>query len=199
MLGRVAHSQNGTILRMTEVITGRPPLTFKRSPRGISYSARTAFFLTLILTTAMLLFTQGAAHSRTWYIKADGTGDAPTIQAGVDSAAVGDTVLVGAGTYTDTSHVHIGGELRAVNVWFDKDIYVMAEFQNASTVIDATNSDVAVFVVGVGSNASVVGFRVISDGEGAGCFHPALAPSKPSLIFTVGVRCEDSTPRISRE
>ncbi|HEU4364971.1 MAG TPA: right-handed parallel beta-helix repeat-containing protein [Candidatus Krumholzibacteria bacterium] len=39
------------------------------------------------------------ARARTWYVKADRTGDVPTIQAGIDSAAVGDTVLVAAGTY----------------------------------------------------------------------------------------------------
>ena len=34
------------------------------------------------------------ASGRTWHIFNDGTGDAHTVQAGIDSAAVGDTVLV---------------------------------------------------------------------------------------------------------
>lgn len=37
--------------------------------------------------------------ARTWYVTADGLGDAPTIRAAVDSAAFGDTVLVAAGVY----------------------------------------------------------------------------------------------------
>jgi len=48
------------------------------------------FCLTLLVT--------GSAFGRTWYVKSDGIGDAPTIQAGIDSAAAGDTVLVAAGT-----------------------------------------------------------------------------------------------------
>ncbi len=53
------------------------------------------------LTLALLgsAFVPRPAAARTWNISADGTGDAPTIQAGIDSAAVGDTVLVGPGTY----------------------------------------------------------------------------------------------------
>lgn len=56
----------------------------------------------LIATLALLSFVS-VAHARTWYIKSDHTGDAPTIQAGIDSATVGDTVLVAAGTYSWTS------------------------------------------------------------------------------------------------
>ena len=50
------------------------------------------------LTVALLLvMIPVTCQSRTWYIKLDGTGDAPTIQAGVDSAQDGDDVLVAAG------------------------------------------------------------------------------------------------------
>jgi hypothetical protein len=38
--------------------------------------------------------------SRTWLIRPDGTGDVPTIQAGADSAAAGDTLLLDDGTFT---------------------------------------------------------------------------------------------------
>lgn len=48
---------------------------------------------------AALLATSTGAHARTWHVTVNGTGDAPTIQAAVDSAADGDIVLVAAGNY----------------------------------------------------------------------------------------------------
>jgi len=51
----------------------------------------------LIVFVAVML--PQSVSARTWYIKADGTGDAPFIWSGIDSAVAGDTVLVGPGTY----------------------------------------------------------------------------------------------------
>jgi Right handed beta helix region len=41
-----------------------------------------------------------AASARVWSVAVDGSGDAPTIQAGIDSALVGDVVEIGPGTYS---------------------------------------------------------------------------------------------------
>ena len=58
----------------------------------------------VFLLTVVILAISCSASARTWYILPDSTGDAPTIQAGVDSASAGDTVLVACGTYHDCTH-----------------------------------------------------------------------------------------------
>ena len=47
-----------------------------------------------LLALATLLLSASPSVARTWYITPDGLGDAPTIRAGVDSAAAGGTVTV---------------------------------------------------------------------------------------------------------
>ena len=44
------------------------------------------------------LISAAVAQATTWHILPDGTGDAPTIAAGLDSASAGDTVEVACGT-----------------------------------------------------------------------------------------------------
>ena len=54
----------------------------------------------LLLSFLVLIATVSTSSSSTWYVKLDGTGDAPTIQAAIDIAKSGDVVLVAPGQYT---------------------------------------------------------------------------------------------------
>lgn len=49
---------------------------------------------------AIVMLASGVCLVGTIYVKPDGTGDAPTIGAAMDAAAVGDTVLLASGTFT---------------------------------------------------------------------------------------------------
>jgi len=53
----------------------------------------------LLLILCLVLLAAVQTSARTWYVKSDGTGDAATIQAGLDSAWAGDTIRVAGGTY----------------------------------------------------------------------------------------------------
>ena len=75
-------------------------------PWGITL--RIILFCFLICFALLSLFVS-TSFPRTWYIKADGLGDATTIQAGVDSSVVGDTVLVAEGTYVLESGIRLKG------------------------------------------------------------------------------------------
>ena len=112
--------------------------------------------LVCVLVTASLVTLPGQADSRVWYVNVEGTGDAPTINAAVDSTAVGDTVLVGPGYYFITESISI-----------DKNISVISEEGAEQTTLHAetpilfwlfsggvlegfklTNSNTAIYVAG---------------------------------------------------
>jgi len=57
-----------------------------------------------ILAAVILSVFPCPGFSRTWRVKVDGTGDVPTIQAAIDAAGMDDSILVGPGTYSWTSH-----------------------------------------------------------------------------------------------
>jgi parallel beta-helix repeat protein len=55
--------------------------------------------LSSVVAVVLIVFLSTAGHTRTWRVNQEGTGDAPTIPAAVDSSAAMDTILVAPGTY----------------------------------------------------------------------------------------------------
>lgn len=147
----------------------------------------------VLLLTAMLVAPQ-CISARTWYITPDGSGDAPTIQAGVDNAAVGDTVLVGIGTHSDTSHVMIDGELRVVGVVLDKNITLLGETTADEVVVDASVSEIAIYVTGVDATARIERVGFLGDLSGIACLVPSSEKSSGTYPFDVAIQCVAATP-----
>jgi parallel beta-helix repeat protein len=95
---------------------------------------------------ALLLFAASQSHARVWYVKQDGTGDAPTIQAAIDSSAANDTVLVAPGTYTQP-----GIDLYKIN------LTIMSEGGPERTILHTSGA----YIIGInmgGSNLTLKGF-----------------------------------------
>lgn len=104
------------------------------------------------------------AHGSTWSVALDGSGDFETIQAAMDSAASGDSILVGPGTYRES--------LDATG----KEFFLIGVAGAESTVIDAERRGRVLHAYG----GAVVGFALGGGlaASGAGL----LASDNPTLI-----------------
>lgn len=154
---------------------------------------------TVVFISLAVLGLCGPAFGRTWYIKADGTGDAPTIQAGVDAASAGDIVLVASGTYTASTMVIVAGTPAAVCVAIDKEITLISESGPAVTTIGDASKNIGIYVHSVGGSAKVSGLRVTTSFGGFSCVGPALTKGiheAPPANATRGIRCENASPTI---
>lgn len=86
------------------------------------------------------------AAAATWLVLPDGTGDVPTIAAGLDSAAAGDTVLVACGTYFEH------------DLLMDKDVVLRGQSGAADCVtVDAQQQGRGILCLGVSTAAAVEG------------------------------------------
>ena len=57
--------------------------------------------LRILLTVVFLITSNSELCARTWQVEPDGSGDAPTIAAAIDSSVAGDVIELGCGTYIE--------------------------------------------------------------------------------------------------
>ena len=104
----------------------------------------------------------GSAQGRTWHIKSDGSGDAPTIQAAIDSAAVGDSVAVNEGTYFENIVLKIG--VKVLGGWNSS--FTLRDPQAYTTTIDGLAKGSVVAAYWPVDSTSVIDGFLITNGCG---------------------------------
>lgn len=139
-------------------------------------------FSNIGLLAGVLLVIASPALSATWYIKADGTGDANTIQDGINASSNGDTVLLAEGTYTGVGNYDIN--------FLGKSIVVTVQGVTDKTIIDCQgNGRGFIFNSGETSSSVLNGVRIAnanSVGQGGGIF---CDTSDPTISFNVIYNC----------
>jgi len=139
-------------------------------------------FYSCIVTAviALILSTQiQPLEARTWLIQPDGSGDAPTIQAGIDSASAGDIVELASGTY-------MGDGNRDLN-FLGKAISVKSQNSDpVNCVIDCQGSDME----------NHQGFRFDHE-EGLDSVLDGITIINGYASWAGGVHCESGFPTIS--
>jgi len=127
-----------------------------------------------------------SASARVWRVTPEGTGDAPTIQAAIDSASAGDEVVLAPGRYTWTSQ----GATSHSMVQMRAGVTLRGEAGAASTILDAEERGRVVLCINTGP-VTIEGLT-IERGVGRGTTTP------PYVLFEGGGVLADpaSTPTI---
>lgn len=100
-----------------------------------------------------------SALAKTWYVKVNGSGDAPTIQAAADSCSHGDSVLVAPGTYT-WSNQGTGNDYGLIHILRGSaDMVIVSEAGPQVTFIDAQGQGRVIFFQGE-TELTVDGFTI---------------------------------------
>ncbi len=86
---------------------------------------------------AALVVWAGSSDARTWRVRPDGSGDAPTVPAALDSAQRGDVVLLEAGTYTWTTQGSDGHPSDPSMLRVTRPITLRGVAGAAQTILDA--------------------------------------------------------------
>ena len=150
----------------------------------------------IVSACALLTIATSTAYSRSWYIKPDGTGDAPTIQAGVDASSDGDIVLVAAGSYSATTTVNIDGTPTIVCIAVGKNIKLLSESGPQNTTISSATAKIGIYVHDVGPSTEISGFRIQTTFEPYFCTDSANMAGPLPPFLDRGIGCRNASPVI---
>lgn len=157
---------------------------------------------------ALVMVAPTTAEARTWHITPDATGDAPTIQAGIDSSAAGDTVLLADGTYSGIGNREIRYHGKALVVrsesghWSACSISPSQEqFDDYRGFIFDSGEEEASILEGV--TISGCGYYYAGDLDGAGIYCSGSWPTIRNVRLWRnsggrggGMACEDASPTL---
>ncbi len=142
----------------------------------------------------MLALSFSAPRGRTWYVKPDGTGDAPTVQAAVDSAVAGDSIYVAAGKYFDARDILVDGVTKRVNLHLYKNVKVIGESGPEKTMIKGYESDIGVYIENVDSTAELRNFIIETSWENYTCID--TGSTVPEHLH-VGIECRQADATVT--
>jgi hypothetical protein len=111
----------------------------------------------LLLAAFAGLLLVGTAPARTWYVAADGSGDASTIAAAVDSSSSGDVILVGPGT-------HYVSDAAGGGVLLKAGTSLISESGPAATFLKPGSAPAQPGLISMRDNCVVSGFSVLGFG-----------------------------------
>ena len=118
------------------------------------------------LACALLCIVCANADARTWYIRPDGSGDAPTIQAALDSSSAGDEILLAAGTYTWTSQDVAPQALGMLVI--RNNVSLRGEGGSTSTILDGELMGRVIRVEDTATEVTIEGLSILRGYSGGG-------------------------------
>ena len=117
--------------------------------------------ISLVLSVLILPIFASTAPARTWYVAADGSGDAPTIGAAVDSSESGDVISVGPGT-------HFVSDISGSGVLLKPGTSLVSEQGPTATFLKPGSAPFQPGLISTRDNCLVSGFSVLGFGISGG-------------------------------
>jgi hypothetical protein len=116
--------------------------------------------ITLLVALFSLFALTSSTPARTWYVKVDGTGDVPTIQAAIDTCDPGDLILVAPGRYTWANQGGGSPPHAMIHIARGRNGFVLrSESGPETTILDAQRQNRVFFVDGL-NDMEIDGFTI---------------------------------------